>query len=146
METCQTSGAIVWLTDFVLVFSWEFLTKRKNVESSKLYHSLKGTHQHLHLTLCLCPPVSAQMSSVGITENVKGDSKKFEVWYNGREEVYIIQVCWWGRMRQSSLSVYSSTFLKENTGDVCFSLSILVHTTTPLHSFVRCSQNYKNRR
>lgn len=33
-----------------------------------------------------------QMSSVGITENVKGDSKKFEVWYNGREEVYIIQV------------------------------------------------------
>lgn len=32
------------------------------------------------------------MSSVGITENVKGDSKKFEVWYNGREEVYIIQV------------------------------------------------------
>lgn len=33
-----------------------------------------------------------QMSAVGITENVKGDSKKFEVWYNGREEVYIIQV------------------------------------------------------
>lgn len=33
------------------------------------------------------------MSAVGITENVKGDSKKFEVWYNGREEVYIIQVC-----------------------------------------------------
>lgn len=31
------------------------------------------------------------MSAVGITENVKGDSKKFEVWYNGREEVYIIQ-------------------------------------------------------
>lgn len=33
-----------------------------------------------------------QMSSVGITENVKGDNKKFEVWFNGREEVYIIQV------------------------------------------------------
>ncbi|XP_058846199.1 guanine nucleotide exchange factor DBS-like isoform X5 [Acipenser ruthenus] len=32
-----------------------------------------------------------KMSAVGITENVKGDSKKFEVWYNGREEVYIIQ-------------------------------------------------------
>ncbi|CAB1452160.1 unnamed protein product [Pleuronectes platessa] len=31
------------------------------------------------------------MSAVGITENVKGDIKKFEVWYNGREEVYIIQ-------------------------------------------------------
>ncbi|XP_078522113.1 putative guanine nucleotide exchange factor MCF2L2 isoform X2 [Lissotriton helveticus] len=34
---------------------------------------------------------SLKMSSVGITENVKGDNKKFEVWCNGREEVYIIQ-------------------------------------------------------
>ncbi|XP_034737376.1 guanine nucleotide exchange factor DBS isoform X4 [Etheostoma cragini] len=34
---------------------------------------------------------SVKMSAVGITENVKGDIKKFEVWYNGREEVYIIQ-------------------------------------------------------
>ncbi|XP_034036237.1 guanine nucleotide exchange factor DBS isoform X2 [Thalassophryne amazonica] len=34
---------------------------------------------------------SLKMSAVGITENVKGDSKKFEVWYNGREEVYIVQ-------------------------------------------------------
>lgn len=34
---------------------------------------------------------SLKMSSVGITENVKGDMKKFEVWFNGREEVYIIQ-------------------------------------------------------
>uniref|UniRef100_A0A8C9VY04 MCF.2 cell line derived transforming sequence-like 2 n=1 Tax=Scleropages formosus TaxID=113540 RepID=A0A8C9VY04_SCLFO len=34
---------------------------------------------------------SLKMSAVGITENVKGDLKKFEVWYNGREEVYIIQ-------------------------------------------------------
>ncbi|KAG8581365.1 hypothetical protein GDO81_007650 [Engystomops pustulosus] len=32
-----------------------------------------------------------KMSSVGITESVKGDNKKFEVWCNGREEVYIIQ-------------------------------------------------------
>nr|XP_029135627.1 guanine nucleotide exchange factor DBS-like isoform X2 [Labrus bergylta] len=34
---------------------------------------------------------SLKMSAVGITENVKGDIKKFEVWYNGREEVFIIQ-------------------------------------------------------
>uniref|UniRef100_A0A673X2E1 Guanine nucleotide exchange factor DBS-like n=1 Tax=Salmo trutta TaxID=8032 RepID=A0A673X2E1_SALTR len=34
---------------------------------------------------------SLKMSAVGITENVKGDIKKFEIWYNGREEVYIIQ-------------------------------------------------------
>lgn len=33
-----------------------------------------------------------QMTAVGITENVKGDAKKFEIWYNAREEVYIIQV------------------------------------------------------
>lgn len=38
------------------------------------------------------------MSAVGITENAKGDNKKFEIWYNSREEVYIVQVtltpCW----------------------------------------------------
>uniref|UniRef100_A0A8C5ATH1 MCF.2 cell line derived transforming sequence n=1 Tax=Gadus morhua TaxID=8049 RepID=A0A8C5ATH1_GADMO len=32
-----------------------------------------------------------KMSAVGITENVKGDVKKFEIWYSGREEVYVIQ-------------------------------------------------------
>ncbi|XP_075419520.1 guanine nucleotide exchange factor DBS isoform X2 [Tenrec ecaudatus] len=34
---------------------------------------------------------SLNMTAVGITENIKGDSKKFEIWYNAREEVYIIQ-------------------------------------------------------
>ncbi|XP_055464475.1 guanine nucleotide exchange factor DBS isoform X7 [Psammomys obesus] len=34
---------------------------------------------------------SLNMTAVGITENVKGDTKKFEIWYNAREEVYIIQ-------------------------------------------------------
>ncbi|XP_076875627.1 proto-oncogene DBL isoform X2 [Brachyhypopomus gauderio] len=32
-----------------------------------------------------------RMSSVGITENIKGDVKKFEICYSGREEVYIVQ-------------------------------------------------------
>ncbi|CAN9501490.1 unnamed protein product [Ophioblennius macclurei] len=32
-----------------------------------------------------------RMSAVGITENVKGDVKKFEMWYSGREVVYILQ-------------------------------------------------------
>ncbi|XP_076017440.1 proto-oncogene DBL [Genypterus blacodes] len=32
-----------------------------------------------------------RMSAVGITENVKGDAKKFEIWYSGREVVYIVQ-------------------------------------------------------
>ncbi|MCI4393760.1 hypothetical protein PGIGA_G00161190 [Pangasianodon gigas] len=31
------------------------------------------------------------MSVVGITETVKGDHKKFEIWCNSREEVYIVQ-------------------------------------------------------
>uniref|UniRef100_A0A8D0GT91 MCF.2 cell line derived transforming sequence like n=1 Tax=Sphenodon punctatus TaxID=8508 RepID=A0A8D0GT91_SPHPU len=34
---------------------------------------------------------SLNMTAVGITETVKGDAKKFEIWYNAREEVYIIQ-------------------------------------------------------
>uniref|UniRef100_A0A8C2WVK0 MCF.2 cell line derived transforming sequence n=1 Tax=Cyclopterus lumpus TaxID=8103 RepID=A0A8C2WVK0_CYCLU len=32
-----------------------------------------------------------RMSAVGITENVKGDVKKFEIWYSGREVVYVVQ-------------------------------------------------------
>uniref|UniRef100_A0A8C9QWL0 MCF.2 cell line derived transforming sequence like n=1 Tax=Scleropages formosus TaxID=113540 RepID=A0A8C9QWL0_SCLFO len=34
---------------------------------------------------------SLNMKAVGITETVKGDNKKFEVWCNSREEVYIVQ-------------------------------------------------------
>ncbi|XP_077165508.1 proto-oncogene DBL isoform X4 [Paroedura picta] len=32
-----------------------------------------------------------KMTAVGITENVKGDHRKFEIWYSGREEVYVVQ-------------------------------------------------------
>uniref|UniRef100_A0A803TR32 MCF.2 cell line derived transforming sequence-like 2 n=1 Tax=Anolis carolinensis TaxID=28377 RepID=A0A803TR32_ANOCA len=51
---------------------------------------------------------SLKMSTVGITENVKGDNKKFEIWYNGREEVYIIQVS------KSSLASYFSLMVEQN--------------------------------
>nr|XP_055060626.1 guanine nucleotide exchange factor DBS isoform X9 [Misgurnus anguillicaudatus] len=34
---------------------------------------------------------SLNMSAVGITENAKSDNKKFEIWCNSREEVYIVQ-------------------------------------------------------
>ncbi|XP_068124173.1 guanine nucleotide exchange factor DBS isoform X5 [Hyperolius riggenbachi] len=34
---------------------------------------------------------SLNMANVGITEYVKGDNKKFEIIYNSREEVYIVQ-------------------------------------------------------
>lgn len=49
---------------------------------------------HLWVRRTLMPVYSypCQMTAVGITENVKGDTKKFEIWYNAREEVYIIQV------------------------------------------------------
>ncbi|XP_029586457.1 proto-oncogene DBL isoform X2 [Salmo trutta] len=48
-----------------------------------------------------------KMSAVGITENVKGDVKKFEIWYSGREEVYVVQAptvevktAWLGELRR----------------------------------------------
>ncbi|XP_041052390.1 guanine nucleotide exchange factor DBS isoform X1 [Carcharodon carcharias] len=48
-----------------------------------------------------------KMSAVGITENIKGDIRKFEVWYSGREEVYLIQapsvdikMAWLSEMRK----------------------------------------------
>lgn len=47
------------------------------------------------------------MSAVGITENVKGDVKKFEIWYSSREVVYIVQVC---DALFSILSVTAKTF------------------------------------
>lgn len=31
------------------------------------------------------------MSQIGLTETVKGDTSKFEVWLEGRQEVYTIQ-------------------------------------------------------
>lgn len=59
---------------------------------------------HLKTNTCL-PILCSQMTAVGITENVKGDVKKFEIWYNAREEVYIIQVgprSFWPGIRDSS--------------------------------------------
>uniref|UniRef100_A0A452QYE0 MCF.2 cell line derived transforming sequence n=1 Tax=Ursus americanus TaxID=9643 RepID=A0A452QYE0_URSAM len=32
-----------------------------------------------------------KMDEVGVTEYVKGDNRKFEIWYAGKEEVYIVQ-------------------------------------------------------
>nr|KAF6360317.1 MCF.2 cell line derived transforming sequence [Myotis myotis] len=34
---------------------------------------------------------SLKMDEVGITEYVKGDNRKFEIWYAGKEEIYIVQ-------------------------------------------------------
>lgn len=32
-----------------------------------------------------------QMSQIGLTESVKGDPKKFEIWLQGRQQVHTIQ-------------------------------------------------------
>ncbi|XP_057706491.1 proto-oncogene DBL isoform X2 [Corythoichthys intestinalis] len=32
-----------------------------------------------------------KLTAVGITENVRGDPRKFEIWYSGRGEVYVVQ-------------------------------------------------------
>lgn len=65
------------------VFGCGVQSKTLFCHAIQLGNSISGSLYH---TVCV------QMSAVGITENVKGDNKKFEVWYNGREEVYIIQV------------------------------------------------------
>uniref|UniRef100_A0A7M4EQ47 MCF.2 cell line derived transforming sequence n=1 Tax=Crocodylus porosus TaxID=8502 RepID=A0A7M4EQ47_CROPO len=50
-----------------------------------------------------------KMNAVGITENVKGDHRKFEIWYSGREEVYVVQVC---HFKVQCITVFFSTVLK----------------------------------
>lgn len=49
--------------------------------TSKSMHN-KATYQFKHYL---------KMSQIGLTESVKGDSRKFEVWLQGRQEVYTIQ-------------------------------------------------------
>ncbi|XP_068187132.1 proto-oncogene DBL [Antennarius striatus] len=63
----------LFLYDHALLFC-----KRRDEDSSERspFYSFKS---------CL------RMSAVGITENVKGDVRKFEIWYSSREVVYIVQ-------------------------------------------------------
>ncbi|XP_051506180.1 proto-oncogene DBL-like isoform X5 [Myxocyprinus asiaticus] len=64
-----------------------------------------------------------KMSAVGITEKIKGDVKKFEIWYSGREEVYVIQaptvevkIAWLNEIRK--ILTNQQKLLKE---DLCHS-------------------------
>ncbi|KAH8372697.1 hypothetical protein KR009_003054, partial [Drosophila setifemur] len=50
-------------------------------QSSKPGHN-KSTYQFKH---------HVQMSEIGLTESVRGDSKRFEVWLKGRQEVHTLQ-------------------------------------------------------
>ncbi|XP_074863606.1 proto-oncogene DBL isoform X2 [Carettochelys insculpta] len=61
------------------------------------------------------------MNAVGITENVKGDQRKFEVWYSGREEVYIVQaptvdlkMAWLSEMRKILFKQQELTKVEKN--------------------------------
>uniref|UniRef100_A0A6Q2YFR7 Mcf.2 cell line derived transforming sequence-like a n=1 Tax=Esox lucius TaxID=8010 RepID=A0A6Q2YFR7_ESOLU len=75
---------------------------------------------------------SLSMSAVGITESAKGDNKKFEIWCNSREEVFIVQAAtpdiktsWVNEIRKvltGQLNAYRGT-----TG----SLRGIIHTHTP---------------
>ncbi|VEN49521.1 unnamed protein product [Callosobruchus maculatus] len=79
------------------------------MESKKdLRLRLKPMQRHLFLykkTLLFCKPIAKaahnkatyqykhhlKMSQIGLTESVKGDPRKFEVWLQGRQEVHTIQ-------------------------------------------------------
>lgn len=68
------------------------------------------------------------MSAVGITENVKGDVKKFEIWYSGREVVYIVQVF------DLLLSIFYLCFIAQSISACVFSS----FTHTPLLCYGLC--------
>lgn len=62
------------------------------------------------------------MSAVGITENAKGDNKKFEIWCNSREEVYIVQV--WKHRKMNHVIIFCIFLIvsryNEMTEDIFF--------------------------
>ncbi len=70
-----------------------FLSKLSSIQGKRIYlhvnkrQGISGFCSNLIIIFFLW-----QMSAVGITENAKGDNKKFEIWCNSREEVYIVQV------------------------------------------------------
>ncbi|KAI5614707.1 guanine nucleotide exchange factor DBS isoform X4 [Silurus asotus] len=76
---------------------------------------------------------SLKMSAVGITENVKGDAKKFEIWYNGREEVYIIQVWKYGMRYENVFVPHCSALWEYPTFEQPISTSLTLAEASQLH-------------
>ena len=74
-----------------------------------------------------------QTASIGLTENVKGDKKKFELWLRGRAEVYICQVRPWGL----SL-IWPSHWERRNQNR---SLKCIAHCITELALFMSIVQD-----
>lgn len=81
-----------WQHSFLVFKMWCYITGCDRIWHVYTAFSRVFSDSHVFpsvsIKCCLC----WQMSAVGITENVKGDVKKFEIWYSGREEVYVIQV------------------------------------------------------
>uniref|UniRef100_A0AAR2IXK5 MCF.2 cell line derived transforming sequence-like 2 n=1 Tax=Pygocentrus nattereri TaxID=42514 RepID=A0AAR2IXK5_PYGNA len=75
---------------------------------------------------------SLKMSAVGITENVKGDVKKFEIWYNGREEVYIIQA---SSMDVKNMWVSEIRKVLTTQLEACRGASLLMRSIFPVSPF-----------
>ncbi|NXH63768.1 MCF2 protein, partial [Rhabdornis inornatus] len=96
-----------------------------------------------------------KMSAVGITENVKGDHRKFEIWYSGREEVYVVQaqtvdlkMAWLNEIRKI---LFKQQELIKGTFDqfLCLSLcsrSFPIVTLLILNEFCRFGPSRKQQR
>lgn len=98
------SGDLSQLGDLLLQGSFSVWVENKK----DLRLRLKPLRRHLFLyqkSLVFCKATSKsernkatyqfkhnlQMSQIGLTETVKGDARRFEVWLQGRQEVHIIQ-------------------------------------------------------
>ncbi|KAB0407411.1 hypothetical protein E2I00_011326, partial [Balaenoptera physalus] len=65
-----------------------FLYEKAIVFCKRRVESREGSDRYPSYSFKHC----LKMDEVGITEYVKGDNRKFEIWYAGKEEVYIVQV------------------------------------------------------
>ncbi|XP_061035490.1 proto-oncogene DBL isoform X5 [Eubalaena glacialis] len=64
-----------------------FLYEKAIVFCKRRVESREGSDRYPSYSFKHC----LKMDEVGITEYVKGDNRKFEIWYAGKEEVYIVQ-------------------------------------------------------
>ncbi|XP_056911391.1 proto-oncogene DBL isoform X3 [Takifugu flavidus] len=108
-----------------------------------------------------------RISAVGVTENVKGDVRKFELWYSGREVVYMVQaptlevkVTWLTeirkvlanqlKLRQDEAPSISEQPLSDSASEMCVSWGASSvggwSACLPVpHSSTATSHSYRNR-
>lgn len=66
------------------------------------------------------------MDEVGVTEYVKGDNRKFEIWYAGKEEVYIVQVGHWNIILETITSIKTQKSEFANKNNVGYIIKVLI--------------------